>query len=128
MAWISIENLGLYHQKLKEWFSKQSISATKIIQDETHKFVTTEQINRWDNSATEGSKTSVVQLYTELPVGHNTIAVDTQYTISYENVWLFVDGFKLVKNKHYTIDQDKNSLIINQVYENIVDVEVMIFI
>lgn len=128
MAWISIENLGLYHQKLKEWFSKQSISATKIIQDETHKFVTSEQVNRWDNSSTQGSKTTVVQFCAELPVGHNTINIDRQYTISNDNVWLFVDGIKLIKDKHYTVDTSKNALIVKQLYENSTDVEVMIFI
>lgn len=124
MAWISIENLGLYHQMIKEWFSKQTISATKIIQDETHKFVTDDQIKKWDSTAA-GCAT---QLYTELPVGHNSIAVDKKYPITYKNVWLFVDGIKLIQNKHYTIDPETNSIIISQVYENIVDVEVMIFI
>ena len=128
MAWISIENLGLYHQKLKEWFSKQSISATKIIQDETHKFVTSEQVKKWDNSAAEGSKTTVIQFCTELPVGHNTINIEKQYSITENNVLLFIDGIKLIKNKHYTVDTSKNSLIIKQLYENSADVEVMIFI
>lgn len=49
MAWISIENLGLYNRKLRDLFKTLNIHANKIIQDSNNKFVSNDQINNWNN-------------------------------------------------------------------------------
>lgn len=49
MALISFENLGLYHQKLKDWIAKLKINASNIIQDDNNKLVTKAQVDSWDN-------------------------------------------------------------------------------
>ena len=123
MAWISIENLGLYHQKLKDWINK-NIHAKNVIQDDNNKFVSTEQIKNWN-----GKLTQVVNLETELPVGHNTITVPSSYTITDTTViWLFIDGIKQTKNKHFNINKDTNSLILTETYQSSVEIEVIIFV
>ena len=123
MAWISIENLGLYHQKLKDWINK-NIHAKNVIQDDDNKFVSTEQIKNWN-----GKLTQVVNLETELPVGHNTITVPSSYTITDTTViWLFIDGIKQTKNKHFNINKDTNSLILTETYQSSVEIEVIIFV
>ena len=117
MAWISIENLGLYHQKLKDWINK-NIHAKNVIQDDNNKFVSTEQIKNWN-----GKLTQVVNLETELPVGHNTITVPSSYTITDTTViWLFIDGIKQTKNKHFNINKDTNSLILTETYQSSVEI------
>ena len=123
MAWISIENLGLYHQKLKDWIDK-NIHAKNIIQDDNNKLVSTEQINKWNKKLAK-----VVNLETELPVGHNTITVPSDYPITNTTViWLFVDGIKQVKDKHFNINKDTNSLVLTEIYQSPVEIEVIIFI
>ena len=123
MAWISIENLGLYHQKLKDWINK-NIHAKNIIQDNNNKFVSTEQIKNWNEKLTK-----VVNFETELPVGHNTITVPSTYPITDTTViWLFVDGIKQVKTKHFNINKGTNSLILTETYQNSVEIEVIIFV
>ena len=123
MAWISIENLGLYHQKLKDWINK-NIHAKNIIQDNNNKFVSTEQIKNWNEKLTK-----VVNIETELPVGHNTITVPSTYSITDTTViWLFVDGIKQVKDKHFNINKDTNSLVLTEIYQSPVEIEVIIFI
>ena len=123
MAWISIENLGLYHQKLKDWINK-NIHAKNIIQDNNNKFVSTEQIKNWNEKLTK-----VVNFETELPVGHNTITVPSTYSITDTTViWLFVDGIKQVKDKHFNINKDTNSLVLTEIYQSPVEIEVIIFI
>ena len=49
MALISFENLGLYHQKLKDWIAKLKINASNIIQDDNNKLVTKAQVESWEN-------------------------------------------------------------------------------
>ena len=123
MAWISIENLGLYHQKFKDWINK-NIHAQNIIQDENNKFVSTEQINKWNEKIAK-----VINLETELPVGHNTITVPSTYPITDTTVvWLFVDGIKQVKDKHFNINKDTNSLRLTETYQSSVEIEVIIFV
>ena len=123
MAWISIENLGLYHQKLKDWINK-NIHAKNIIQDDNNKLVSSEQIKKWNEKLS-----NVVNLEIELPEGHNTITVPPKYTITDTTViWLFIDGVKQVKNKQFNINKGTNSLILTNVYQSSVEVEVIIFL
>ena len=123
MAWISIENLGLYHQMIKDWITK-NIHAKNVIQDDKNKFVSTEQINKWNEKLAK-----VVNFEAELPVGHNTITIPSSYPITDTTViWLFIDGVKQVKNKHFNINKDTNSLILTETYQNSVEIEVIIFV
>ena len=86
--------------------------------------MSTEQINKWNKKLAK-----VVNLETELPVGHNTITVPSDYPITNTTViWLFVDGIKQVKNKHFNINQDTNSLILTETYQSPVEIEVIIFV
>lgn len=75
MAFINIGNLGLYHQKIKDWFSKQYISAAKVIQDTNNKFVTDEQMKKW-SSKLDADANAVSASKLQTPVNINGIPFD----------------------------------------------------
>lgn len=162
MAWISIENLGLYHQKLKDWIAKLKINASNIIQDDNNKLVTKAQVESWENkldanaNAVSASKlqtpvningipfdgseditinvdgtssfnVNIVEM--ELPKATKIISVSNLSTIMTDEkkLWLFIDGIKLIKDKHYKINVSENNITINEAYSSTVNVEVIIF-
>lgn len=159
MAWISIENLGLYHQKLKDWINKLKINASNIIQDDDNKLVTKIQVESWNNkldadaNAVSASKLvkpvkinnvpfdgstdiniyakaeiSIQSFEIELSSNQQTIEFDDTYEINEKSkVLLFVDGIKLTKDKHYTIDLLTKSITLKQPYEDITDISILIF-
>lgn len=159
MAWISIENLGLYHQKLKDWINKLKINASNIIQDDDNKLVTNIQVESWNNkldadaNAVSASKLvkpvkinnvsfdgsadiniyakaeiSIQSFEIELSSNQQTIELDDTYEINEKSkLLLFVDGIKLTKDKHYTIDLLTKSITLKQPYEDITDISILIF-
>lgn len=159
MAWISIENLGLYHQKLKDWINKLKINASNIIQDDDNKLVTNIQVESWNNkldadaNAVSASKLvkpvkinnvpfdgsadiniyakaeiSIQSFEIKLSSNQQTIELDDTYEINEKSkLLLFVDGIKLTKDKHYTIDLLTKSITLKQPYEDITDISILIF-
>lgn len=75
MAWISIENLGLYHQKLKDWIAKLKINASNIIQDDNNKLVTKAQVESWENKL-DANANAVSASKLQTPVNINGIPFD----------------------------------------------------
>lgn len=122
MAWISIENLGLYHKYLKDWIA-DNIHANKVIQDKNNKFVSNDQMDSWN-----AKLRMVAQFEMELPRNRKTIPINKEYQITDETViWLFIDGIKQIKGKHFKIDKNKNSLILTEPHKMVTNVEVIIF-
>ena len=122
MAWISIENLGLYHKYLKDWIA-DNIHANKVIQDKSNNFVSTDQMDSWN-----AKLRMVAQLEMELPRNRKTIPINKEHQITDKTViWLFIDGIKQIKGKHFKINTEINSLVLIEPYQNPTDIEVIIF-
>lgn len=55
MYWIDLTGLRKYHEKIKTWIDKNKYvhpvnhPATMIVEDKSHRFVSDNQINNWDN-------------------------------------------------------------------------------
>lgn len=63
----------------------------------------------------------------ELEPNINEVVIETTKNIGEEStIYVFVDGIKLIKNKHYNINYETKTLILNENYENKIDVEVLI--
>lgn len=131
--------------------------ATMIIQDNLNQFVSKEQKNIWNNkldadaNAVSASKLNkainingvsfdgsqditisshaiITSIEMELDKNINKISIDKQYTVTQETkIWLFIDGIKLIKNKHFTINDSDNSLVLNESYSTKTNVEIIIF-
>lgn len=128
MALINLDNLGLYHQKLKDWISKNKYihpvnhPATIIIQDKYNKFVTEEQLKKINANKI----LNFVSFEYELSENESEISVD--YSISDNTrLWLFIDGIKQIKNKHFTISSN-NIIKLTNTYEDKTNIEIIIFV
>lgn len=131
--------------------------ATMIVQDNLNQFVSKEQKTKWNNkldadaNAVSASKLNTpvningipfdgtkdinivssietISVDLELPANQKEISIDSQYQLTQDaKTWLFVDGIKLIKNKHYTINNVNNSISLVQTYKDIVNIEIIIF-
>lgn len=81
------------------------------------------------NDITISTNVSVNIIEMELPKEQDTISIENMSTLFSNNnkIWLFVDGIKLVHQKHFTINIEENNIILNQTYTSPVNVEVIFF-
>lgn len=111
MAFINVGNLGLYHQKIKDWFSKQYVSATKVIQDTNNKFVTDEQMKKWSGKLdADANAVSASKLFK--PVKINGVLFDGTQNIEINHnivISLLEKSYitKLIKNTNEIIIPDE---------------------
>ena len=105
MAWINLENLKLYHNKLKEYIDNK---------------IANENINLNNNlksySLVLEPNTSIVNL---VPI------IGSKQLL--ENSFIYVDGIKLIKDVHYNINKTNKTVIILNPYNHKVNFEVIIF-
>ena len=105
MAWINLENLKLYHNKLKKYIDNKIANGN---------------INLNNNLK---SYSLVLEPNT---VRINLASVINEKTLS-ENSFIYVDGIKLIKNIHYNIDSANRIVILLEPYTHKVNFEVIIF-
>lgn len=74
------------------------------------------------------SETNVIFFDLEVPSNNSNIKIDSQYQLTQDvKICVFVDGIKLIKNKHYTIDTATNGINLIQSYSYSTNVEIIIF-
>ena len=66
----------------------------------------------------------------ELEKNQNVITINNLSSLFSENskIWLFVDGIKLLNNKHYTVNVKDNNITLKESYSSITNVEVVFFV
>lgn len=111
MAWISFENLGLYHQLIKDWVSN-NIHANKVIQDDKNKFVTNEQINNW-NGKLDSNANAVSASKLQNPIKINGVDFDGTKDIEIGSLY----GGAVFKELKYYVKLTPNSTVINMPIE-----------
>lgn len=125
---ITLDNLKRFFSKINKLMkTKSDIShkhnATDITTDELHQFVTSEEKEKINNN----NKIQIKSKY-YLISGEETNIIEIPLEnrkFTYEQV--FVDGIKLIKNIHYTINDD-NSIITFKKNYAFVEIELVLFL
>ncbi len=131
--------------------------ATMIVQDNLNQFVTKNEKTKWNNKMdADANAVSASKLQT--PRNINGVSFDgtqditvpitihlfeselnkNEKVISIPNMsdnfsnihklWLFVDGVKLINNKHYTVNAAENNITLKESYASSTNVEVIFFV